>query len=351
MNEHRIRNLTRTSRRKFLATVATASLAAPFVLRQARAASKELVFVTWGGTYRAALEEGIIKPFTAETGINVKIIDTPDLAKIKAQVQTGNVQWDVFDAINWQAFFGSNHGLWEQLDPALFDAADLTIPVRPDAVPLYNAMGVVAWDSKRAPDGKHPKNFTEYFEIAKFPGRRTLRNRASETLEMALLADGVPPAKLYPLDIDRAFKKLETIRPSVVKWVTATPETISLVQTGEADFTYSYPSRVKAAGDPMACSFDQTLSQEEYLTVLKGAPNKENAFKFLSWAVRPEIQAATMEKLVLAPVSKKGFDMLSPEARKWIHPVDSPSNTPINGAWWGENLEAIDRRFKEWVML
>ncbi|RWO48412.1 MAG: ABC transporter substrate-binding protein [Mesorhizobium sp.] len=339
------------SRRQFIATMATGTLAAPFIVRNARAATNSLVFVTWGGNYRTAIEESIVKPFMAETGVSVQIIDTPDLAKIKAQVQTGNVQWDVFDAINWQAFFGTSQGLWEELDPALFDAPDLVIPARPDAAPFYNAMGVVAWDANRTPDGKHPTTFAEYFDIEKFPGRRTLRNRASETLEMALLADGVPAAELYPLDLDRAFKKLDTIRSSVVKWVTATPETITLVQRGEADFTYSYPSRVNAAGEPMSCSFEQTMSQEEYLTVLKGAPNKENAFKFVSFATRPEVQAATMEKLVLAPVSRKGFDILSPAARKWIKNTEAPTNTPINGAWWGENLGAIDRRFKEWVLL
>lgn len=126
---------TRTSRGRFLATVATAAVAAPFVFRQARAASKELVFVTWGGTYRAALKEALI-PFNAETRVNVRIIDAPELAEVKAQVQTGNVQWNVFDAINWHAFFGSNRSLWEQLDPARSDAADLTIPARPDAVPV-----------------------------------------------------------------------------------------------------------------------------------------------------------------------------------------------------------------------
>lgn len=350
MKNYRTRSSKGISRRQFLATAGVATVAAPFVLRQpSRAASNSLVFVTWGGSYRTGLEEGIIKPFTAETGINVTVIDTPDLAKVKAQITTGNVEWDVFDAIGGPAFSGSAEGFWEPLSASLFDASDLSVPVEADMVPLYTAPGVVAYNSDRSAEGQYPTNFTEYFDLEKFPGRRTLRNRPFEALEMALLADGVAPAELYPLDVDRAFKKLETIKPNIVKWVEATQETISLLQTGETDFTYTYPTRVKNAGPPMACSLEQTLSQVEYLTVLKGAPNKENAFKFLSFALRPEVQAATMEQIVNRPVSKKAFEMLSPEARKWLPTAEA--DVMIDSKWWAGNLESVNRRFKEWVML
>ena len=348
----------RLSRRRLLTSLgggAALSVAAPFVLRHgsAEAASKNLVFVTWGGTYRSSVEEGLVKPFMAETGINVTVIDTPDLAKVKAQVTTGNVEWDVFDAPGALGTAGSKAGYWEPLSPSLFDASDLSIPATTDLVPFYTFAGGIAYDPKRFAEGKYPKNFAEYFDTKTFPGRRTFRNRPSETLEAALLADGVPPSKIYPLDVDRAFKALDRIKPSIAKWVDSTPQTITLLQTNEVDFSYSYASRVKttgATGAGMAFSFAQTLNGLEYLAVLKNAPNKENALKFVSYALQPSRQAAVMELLGNTPVSKKALPMLSAETRKWLPDMTSDQNLIMNELWWSDNFEKLSRQFKEWVL-
>jgi putative spermidine/putrescine transport system substrate-binding protein len=346
------------SRRQFVAGIGGASalsIAAPFILRStgAKAASNNLVFVTWGGTYRSSLEEALVKPFTAETGINVTVVDTPDLAKVKAQVTTGNVEWDVFDAPGALGANGSKEGYWEPLNASLFDTGDLSIPMTKDLVPAYTFAGGIAYDPKRFPDGKHPRNFPEYFDAKAFPGRRTFRNRPSETLEAALLADGVPPSKLYPLDIERAFKALERIKPDVAKWIDSTPQTITLLQTNEVDFSYSYASRVRttgAAGAGMAFSFDQTLNGLEYFAVVKNAPNKENAFKFLSFSMRPDRQAAAMELLGNTPVSKKALPLLSPGVRKWLPNMESDQNVLLDDLWWAQNFDKVSRRFKEWVL-
>lgn len=346
------------SRRRLLAGLgggAALSVAAPFVLRggRAEAASKNLVFVTWGGTYRTAVEEGLIKPFMAETGITVTVVDTPDLAKVKAQVTTGNVEWDVFDAPGALGASGSKEGYWEPLPASLFDLSDMSIAPTKDLAPFYTFAGGIAYDPKRYPEGKYPKDFAQYFDIKTFPGRRTFRNRPSETLEAALLADGVPPSKIYPLDVDRAFRALDRVKPSVVKWVDSTPQTITLLQTNEVDFSYSYASRVKttaATGAGMAFSFAQTLIGLEYLAVLKNAPNKENALKFVAYAMKPERQAATMELLSNMPVSKKAVGLLTPEARKWLPDMTSDQNLIMDDMWWAGNFEKLSRRFKEWVL-
>lgn len=344
-----------SSRRRVLAGAGSAFVAAPFVLRSGGArAAGNLVFVTWGGTYRTSVEEGLIKPFTKETGIGVTVVDTPDLAKVKAQVMTGNVEWDVFDAPGAMGAGGSKEGYWEPLDPSLFDAADMSIPITKDLMPFYTFAGGIAYDPKRFPDGKHPTTFAEYFDAKAFPGRRTFRNRISETLEAALLADGVSPSRLYPLDVARGFKMLDVIKPDVVKWVESTPQTITLLQTNEADFSYSYASRVKttraAGGSPMDFSFKQTLNGLEYLAVLKKAPNRDAAMKFVAFAMRPDRQAAVMELLGNTPVSKKAFPMLSAETRKWLPNMESEQNVLMNDAWWSDNLDKLTRRFKEWSL-
>lgn len=321
--------------------------------KPAMAAGKRMTLVSWGGDYRRAVQTALVDPFTKETGIDVTIVDTPDLAKVRAQVMTNNVQWDVFDAPNALGDSGAIGGLWEPLDPSLFDRRDLVIDIKNNLLPFYLYSGGIAWDPKRYGKGKHPRNFEEYFDTRKFPGRRTFRDRPSETLEAALLADGVPPRSLYPLDVDRAFKALDRIKPHVVKWVASTPQTVTLLTTGETDFTYTYAGRVKtaqASGVSIDFSFDQTINGFEYLAVVKNAPNKAEAMKFLAFVARPDRQAAFMDILGYAPASKKAVSMMSPEARRWVPDLDSPNSVLMNDSWWTPNFEKLTRRFKEWTL-
>lgn len=344
------------SRRKFLVGAGGAVAAAswPLILTPGKAkAAERLVLISWGGAYRESIEANYVKPFTQETGIPVVISDTPDLAKVKAQVMTKNVEWDVFDGVGSMAMSGQKEGYWEPLDKSVIDLSHLGAGVYPNTAAFYMAAGGIAWDPKRYPDGKHPVNFKQYWDAAKYPGRRSFRTRVSETLEAALIADGVAPRSLYPLDVDRAFKALDRIKPHVAKWIEQTPQTITLLQQNEVDFTYTYASRVKPAavgGQSIQFSFDQTLNVAEYVQVLKGAPNKQAAMKFVAFMLRPDRLAAFCEQLGLAPNSDKATALLSPEAKKWVPNMASPNNAVIDDAWWAANYAPLERRFKEWLL-
>lgn len=346
-------------RRSFLkaagVTAMAGAMGAPLLSASgtAQAASKNLVMVSWGGNYRTAVEQTLAQPFEKETGIKVTLIDTPDLAKVKAQMMTGNVEWDIFDATGPMVFSGEKNGYWEPLESGLFDGDDLITPASRYAVPFYGYTGGICWDDVRHPAGQHPMNFAEYFDFAKFPGSRTLRNRAVETLESALLADGVKPADMYPLDVERAFKMLDKIKPHIGKWVEQTPQTVSLVQTGEVDYSYTYATRAKAAGEagqPIKFSFEQNLIGLEYLVVLKNSPNKANAMKFLSFAMRPENQAALMDLHGNTPANKKAVPLMKPETRQWLSDPANTNNVLINDAWWAEHYDELTARFKLWAL-
>jgi putative spermidine/putrescine transport system substrate-binding protein len=126
-----------------------------------------------------------------------------------------------------------------------------------------------------------------------------------------------------------------------------------LLQTNEVDFSYSYASRVRttaATGAGMAFSFAQTLNGLEYLAVLKNAPNKDSALKFVSYALQPARQAAVMELLGNTPNSKKAISMLSPATRKWLPDMTSDQNLIMDEWWWSDNFEKLSRRFKEWEL-
>lgn len=347
--------LSKSSRRTFLASAAGV-IVAPMLLkvRTAAAESNSVTLAGSGGSFQEAYVKCVAEPFTKETGIKVNFIPAPGLDKIKAMELTGNMGLDVHQLPGSQAAFGSKEGLWEKLDPSIFDLQDLAVPPATDMVAEYLYTEGIGWDPKKFGSGKHPTNFAEFFDLKKFPGRRALQKRPDPTLEIALLADGVAPKDIYPLDLDRAFKSLDRIKSSVAGWASTTTQTISLVQTGEVDFSITYTSRVKPStepggGVPLGFSFDQVMLFKAMSMIPKGAPNKDNATKLIGFIMRPEVQARLNNQVVLTPVSKKGQQMLSPDAKKWQPDLSNPNHLVSNEQYWADNYESVNRRFQDWL--
>lgn len=345
------------SRRTFLAGAAGV-VVTPMVLRGSpvAAASNSVVVISPGGSFTDSLTRHVFEPFTKETGITVTIVPSPpDLAKIKAMQLTGNVTWDIFEGQGTWAASGSKQGFWAEQDYSSLDLEDLSVRPTKEIAWFESYASGIAWDPAKYGPGKHPSTFAEFFDVKKFPGRRALHPFPDGNMEMALLADGVAPKDIYPLDIDRAFKVLDRIKASVL-WARQTPQLISLLQTGEVDFSYTYPNRVKATnepggGKPLAFSFEQNLLWSDPLTILKGAPNKDNATKLIAYWLRPEVQANLENDLGLIPGSKRALTMVSPEAKKWLPPdLHNPNNLLINMEYWAENLETVAARMKEWLL-
>lgn len=331
-------------------------VAAPVVLNATRAAanSDSVTMMLWGGSYQDATVKEVLDPFTKETGIKVKIVPWPGLDKVKAMELTGNVDIDIWLAAAPKTAGGSKEGFWEKLDPSMFDLQDMSVHPASDYVGYEIYSQGIAWNPAKVGPGKHPSNFSEFFDLQKFPGRRCLFKAPDHTLEMALLADGVAPKDIYPLDLDRAFKSLDRIKSSAV-WGTTTTQMISLVQAGEADFSFAISNRVRATsepggGVPLAFSFDQNTVGLDCLAVLKGAPNKQNAMKLIAYFLRPEVQARFYEVVGLTPVSKKAATMLPTEARKWQPQLSNPNNVFIDGDYWADRYEAVNHRFLQWLL-
>lgn len=346
----------RVSRRSFLLRTASL-LAAPAVFKISPVAAKSgsVTITSTGGSFLDMMTKYVFTPFTEETGIKVNpVLSAADLGKVKAMQITGNVEWDIYNDVGSHVAAGSKQGFWEKLDLSMFDLEDMTIPPETDSVTWETYASGITWDPKKYGAGKHPETFSEFLDLNGFPGRRAFRAGNVEALELALLADGVAPKDMYPLDIDRAFKALDRVKSSIV-WAGTTPQTVSLVQMGEADFSYTYSSRAKATtlpggGVPLAFSFKQNLILADSVAVIKGSPNKENALKLIVYMLRPDVQARLEDHLGLLPVSKKAFSMLSAETRKWLFDINSPNNLVVNNAYWADNYDSIWPRFAEWQM-
>ncbi|MGY4352983.1 putative spermidine/putrescine transport system substrate-binding protein [Bradyrhizobium sp. GM7.3] len=351
------KNLLRTNRRKLLVgagATAASTIFAPALSRSARAQSKTITVVSWGGSYADAMKKHWIAPFTKETGINVLVADGPDLAKLKAQTMMGRSEWDVFDAPGAMAVAGTKQGFWAPLDRNIIKSDNLTLPIAADRAGLYFYAGGIAFNPKTHPEGKHPTNFKEFFDTKAFPGRRALRSRISEMLELALIADGVPPKQLYPLDIERGFRKLDTIKPFVTKWVEQTPQTITLLQNGEVDFSYTYSNRAKVAKESnisIDFSLQQVIFGVAYFTVPKASVNKAEAMQFIAFTLKPDRQAALMDEMGIIPNNQQAIPLMSPASRQWLPDMNGPNSAIIDDEWWADNFDKLQTRFKQWLLI
>ncbi|MNT30355.1 Spermidine/putrescine-binding periplasmic protein precursor [compost metagenome] len=173
-------------------------------------------------------------------------------------------------------------------------------------------------------------------------------------LEIALVADGVEPSKLYPLDVERAFKALDRIKPHVRKWTETTPETISLVLNNEVDFSYSFVTRVipsQQAGNSIDIPLTQTVNATEYLAVPKGTKNREAAMRYLAFVLRPDRQAEFSNRMFFSPNNKDAQPLVEESTKKFLPDMASPANIVINDVWWSENFEALQKRFTGWLLV
>ncbi|MBN9075039.1 MAG: hypothetical protein BGN87_19850 [Rhizobiales bacterium 65-79] len=350
-----LRSKASISRRSFIGA-AGVTLAAPFVLGSRSALAKDgpVVLATWGGLVAKAVKESWADPFTKETGISVVVAEGPDLAKVKAQIQTGNIEWDVLDLPGSMAMSGAKLGFWEPIDTNIVDTSNLVLPSSsPDLVRMYTYAGGVGWDSKRNPAGTHPSNVAEYFDVKRFPGSRTLRARVSETLEMALVGSGVPADKLYPLDVERGFKALDEIKPHIRNWVSETAQMTALLQNGEVDFSYVYTSRVRAAqeaGIPMEMSMSQCVIGSIYYGVVKNSPRREAAMKFINFAAKPAQMAAFCAATTGIPNVRGARELMNESVQKWVPDLADPKHIVVSDAYWSDHYEKLNGRFKEWLL-
>ena len=196
------------------------------------AAEQSLTVVSFGGSYARASQQAYHEPFTEATGIEVRLEDyNGGLAQIRAQVETGNVYWDVVDLNVADAVLGCDEGLLEFITVEdLPPAADGT-PAEEDFVTgtlTDCGMGTIFFSSIYAYHPQHfpdaqPSTVEDFFDLERFPGRRGMRRVPGDNLELALLADGVPLEDVYatldtPEGVDRAFRKLDAIKDQIVWW-------------------------------------------------------------------------------------------------------------------------------------
>lgn len=313
-----------------------------------------VVVIGWGGQYQEAQKKAIYTPFEKETGIRVVALSPIDYAKLKAMVQSGRVEWDVAEPEDQDLFRGMDEGLFEPLDFKVINTQGLD----KEFVYSHGVKGIlfsanIVYNTKAFPAGSGPKSWADLWDLRKFPGKRSLLKSATYTLEIALLADGVGPKNLYPLDVDRAFRSLDKIKPSVI-WFQTPAQATQLVVDGQAEAGMAYNGRifaVKQEGAPVELEWNQAIFASNTWAVPKGAKNKEAAMKFIAFALRPEIQAEMAKLLPYGPSNRNAFKFI-PQTRARDLPTNpeyAARTISLDVNWWGKNLAKVEERFNDWL--
>lgn len=345
------------SRRQFAQLSALVLAGTPMLLRSsdAFAQAKELVLVNWGGDAITAYDAAYGQPFTKDTGIVVKMDGSgPTEGAIEAQYKSGSPTWDLVDVDPFSAITLGAKGMLEPIDYAVVDKGKM----RPGfgweyAASTYFFSYVIAYDSEKFGDTA-PTGMADLFDVAKFPGKRSLYKWGVSSWEAALLADGVAPADLYPLDLKRAHDKIAAFNENVVTYWGGGAESQSVLLDGEASMAIVWSTRASLieqdSGGRIKFIWDQGLISPGALAVLKGNPGgRDAAMQFIASAQDPEKQLVMFDKLGQGPANPAA-DALIPGDKKNFNPVD-PANMAkqiaLDMPWYAENYgPALDEYTK-----
>lgn len=332
-------------------------LALPVLALSAGAAlAEQITFVSQGGAYQEAQTKAILEPAAELLGITINQDSAPDAwPVIRTQTATGKPIWDVIDTPTKDCIRGGEQGMIEALDfSKIPNAADLPDAYKsPYSVAYEFYSSVLAYNSDKFGENG-PQSWADFWDVEKFPGTRALRNHPLATLEAALLADGVPKDQLYPLDVDRAFAKLEEIKPHITVWWTSGAQSAQLLADGEVDMEMAWNGRVSAVmaeGLPVDFTYNQGMLQYTSLCILKGAPNLDTAVKFINAAISADIQANFPAYIDYGPGNPKAYDTgkITPEraAEMPSSPANAALQVLVSDTWWSS--AAGEEAQKRWA--
>lgn len=318
----------------------------------------ELTVVGAGGVLQDAERKAFFEPFAKASGVAVTEDSySGQMAKVRAMVSSGSVTWDVMQVEQNTMLSGCAEGLFEPLDWAKFGKRDEFLPI------AYSDCGVGAfvwsmvpsYDKTKLKDG--PKNWTDFWDLKTWPGKRGFRQTAKMTLEIALLADGVAPGEVYKVlatreGQDRAFAKLDQIKPQILWWTTGA-ESVERLASGDVVATAAFNGRISAAnaaGKDFALQWDGQVYGIDYWGIVKGARNRDNAEKFIAFASSPAAQAEFPKYITYGVTNLAAIGAIAPDLARQLPttPDNLKTAVALDSEFWADNGEALEARFATW---
>ena len=320
--------------------------------------SGEIIFNWSGGAGGESMWKCYVAPYEKASGNKVIHDSAVNFSKLKAMVKTGNVQWDMAELYGMDLYeLGVKENLFEPVDYNVvkrssdyFEGSFLSHAV----IASYYAT-VIGYNTEKFPGNKSPQNWKDFWDVKKFPGPRSLYNGPFNNLEFALLADGVSPENLYPLDMDRAFKSLDKIKKYVKVWWTAGAQPAQLLTDNEVVMTSAWNGRIYGIiknGVNAEIQWNQGIIMKSPVVIPKGAPNKKIAMEMLAQLANVDSQACFTNSMGYPGTHKSLYERVSEDVKPYLitHPDNVSGMIWNNYKWWVENKAEANERWSAWIL-
>ncbi|MGY4627136.1 ABC transporter substrate-binding protein [Bradyrhizobium sp. USDA 4486] len=331
------------------------------ILIKPAVAADQVTITSWGGAAQAAQRKVIFEPFAQTTGIKVVEDEySGEIAKIRAMVESKTVNWDVINTQSSTALLLCREGMLERIDwkkvgleRSRFVGSDMNDCGVPDII----SSTVFAYDKDKLPNG--PRTIGDLFDTKKFPGKRGLWKNAYGNIEWALAADGVPFKDVYnvlrtPEGVDRAFRKLDTIKKDVIWW-TSGAQPAQLLADGQVVMTSVWNNRIydaiKTSGKNFGVVWDAQEWSVAFWTIPKGSPKLDSAYKYIAFAASPRTQGNLTHEMPWGASNRDAGPFVDPAMLP--HLANSPEHMqtglPIDPTFWAEKGDEVRQRFNNWL--
>jgi len=318
----------------------------------------EVTVISFGGAVQKAQQKAYYEPLD-KGGLKVVPGEyNGEQAKIKAMVEAKNVTWDVVEVESAELQRGCEEGLFEKLDYAkIGDKKDFVPKAVSDC-----GIGTFVWatilaynaDKLKTP----PASWAEFWDVQKFPGKRGLRKGAKFTLEIALLADGVKLTDVYKVlgtkeGVERAFKKLDQIKPNI-QWWEAGAQPPQLLAAGDLVMSSAYNGRIATAqkeGKNLKIVWNGMIYDADYWAIPKGDKKLDEAYRFVKYASAPDGQKVFSTEIAYGPTNLKAVSAIDPKLAADLPtaPANLKNGIANDTQFWVEHGEELEQRFNAWA--
>ncbi|AOJ77846.1 spermidine/putrescine ABC transporter substrate-binding protein [Burkholderia ubonensis] len=325
----------------------------------ASASAAEITVVNFGGANGDAQKVAFNQPFEKSTGTKVTAVEyNGEQAKVKAMVEARHVNWDVVEVESGDLNRGCDEGLYEKLDWSKIAKKSDLIPESPQTC----GVGFFVWSTTLAYNADKlktaPAGWADFWDVKKFPGKRGMRKGARYNLEFALMADGVAPKDVYKVlgtkaGQDRAFKKLDELKP-YIQWWEAGAQPPQFLVAGDVVMSTAYNGRISAAqkeGKNLKVVWNGSIYDLDYWAIPKGTPNKALAEKYIAYTLSTKPQQEYAQHISYGPASVAAIKSLDAKT------LANLPNSPTNGknavlqdiGFWTDHSDELEQRFAAWA--
>ena len=324
------------------------------------ASAEPITVVSWGGTYGKAQDRALFTDASNHSGIAINRESGASMTKTCLQVQSGSVTWDLVVTGSGGAAAAAADGCLEKIDYSVVDVSDFYPGLYTDYCVGSDVFAtVMAWNTDKYGEPGSPgapSSWADFWNVKKFPGTRAYRaNNVDGALEPALMADGVPPEKVYevlatPEGKRRAINKIRELKPHIAVFWGSGAQQAQLMKDAEVDMSTGWNGRfdnAKKDGAKVGYTFNQALLDYDCFAMPKGAPNKEVAMRFLAEVSKPQYQANLPFYITYGPTNRKAYEMT--KAPKELieslpsHPKNVPLMLPVSLDWYAKHKnEALE---------